>query len=101
MTSPKAAQLGRGGSLALGAAIVAAWAFLAFTGRWFLFGASVALGVGMPLLSIGGPRQWERAMRAITGREAHAASVDHRNALTAAAALAVAAVVILAVAVLR
>lgn len=94
-------QLGRRGSLALGAAIVASQAFFAFTGRWILFATSVVLGVGMPLLAILAPTASKRLVRAITGRDLDAASVDRRKALTAALALGLAAVVILAAALMR
>jgi hypothetical protein len=88
-------QLGLKGSLALGAVCVGSQAFFAFTGRWFLFAASVALGVGMPLLSLTGPSLWENAGRAITGERLDAQQVKRRQAAIAASALGIAATAIL------
>ena len=83
----------------LAAVGVGSQAFFAFTGRWLLFGASVALGVGLPLLGLTAPSQWEEATRALTGRRLDARRIKRRQAAIAAAALAVAAAVILMVAI--
>jgi hypothetical protein len=93
-------QLGRRGSIALGAAAIAAQAFCAFTGRWLLFAASVALGVGMPVLGLAAPEQWEGAMRRITGQPATADRIRRDKARTAAMTFAIAGGVVLLAALL-
>jgi hypothetical protein len=88
-------QLGLKGSLALGAFCVGSQAFFAFTGRWFLFAASVALGVGMPILGLTAPSLWEGAGRAITGERLDARDIKRREAAIAASALGIAGATIL------
>jgi hypothetical protein len=94
------AQLGRRGSLALGAACIAAQAWSAFTGHWFLFGASVALGAGLPLLGLTAPRRWEQATYAITGEHLDARRIRRRQAMTALITFTLAGAVILVAALL-
>ena len=88
-------QLGLAGSLALALVGVGSQVFFAFTGRWFLFAASVALGVGLPVLGLTAPSRWEDATRAITGERLDARSIKRRQAAIAASALSVAATAIL------
>ena len=93
-------QLGRGGSIALGAAGIAAQAWSAFTGRWFLFGASVALGAGLPLLGLTTPRRWEEATYAVTGEQLDARRIHRRKAMAAVITFTLAGAVILVAALL-
>src|SRR2546421_4931505 len=88
-------QLGLGGSLAFAAVAVGSQAFFAFTGRWLLFAASVALGVGLPVLGLTAPSRWEDVGRVITGERVDARSIKRRQAAIAASALSVAATAIL------
>jgi hypothetical protein len=88
-------QLSLAGSLALGVVGVGSQIFFAFTGRWFLFGASVALGVGLPVLGLTAPSRWEDATRAIIGERLDARSIKRRQASIAASALGIAATAIL------
>jgi hypothetical protein len=94
------AQLGRVGSIALGAACIAAQAACAFTGHWFLFASSVALGAGVPLLGLTAPMRWEQTTHALTGERLDASRIHRREAMRAVIVFTVAGAVILVAALL-
>jgi hypothetical protein len=93
-------QLGPVGSVALATVGIGSQVFFAFTGRWFLFGASVALGAGMPLLGLIAPQRWASAMGDLTGEKFDAARMNRRAARVATLTFSVAGAVILVAALL-
>ena len=76
------------GELAVVPLAASALFFFALTDRWLLFAVSAALGIGMPLLGLTAPSQWQRAMGGLTGRRIRADVLVQRKARIAAGAVA-------------